>query len=194
MWGFELLRKRGSSEALAEAKQHFSAALESRREREYVRHLQVSALLQTYSNVWIEDPERQKEVIRVANEMRINGEPRPKGWGLGSFKAKVWAIYHFGFVTDDDAASLLAALPPAEHLASFRWLFPEDDLTVGQGGPSLFDYLIVLAHLEEQAGDRAGALASYRRLLSEFASKKYDSSRAIKIHDQAKAAIQRLAD
>ena len=194
MWGFELLRKRGSPEPLAEAKQHFSPALESRREREYVRYLQVSALLQTYSNVWIEDPERQKEVIRVTNEMRINGETRPKGWGPGSFKAKVWAIYHFGFITNDDQAQLLAALPTAEHLASFRWLFPEDDLTAaGQGGPSLFDYLVVFAQLQEHGGDRAGALVSYRRLLSEFASKKYDSARAIKIADHAKAAIQRLA-
>jgi hypothetical protein len=56
----------------------------------------------------------------------------------------------------------------------------------------LFDYLIVLAQLEEHGGDRAGALASYRRLLSEFASKKYDSTRAIKIVDHAKTAIQRL--
>jgi tetratricopeptide (TPR) repeat protein len=193
MWGFELLRRRHSSEAVAEAKQHFSAALKSNREREYVRYLQVSALLQTYSNVWIEDPERQKVVLRVANEMRVNNETLPKGWGPGSFKGKMWAIYHFGFVSGDDQAPLLAALPPAEHLASFRWLFPEGDLAGGQGGPSLFDYLTVLAQLEEHGGDRAGALASYRRLLSEFELKKYNSGRAIKIADRAKVAIQRLA-
>jgi hypothetical protein len=193
MWGFEFLRERRSPEALAEANQQFSAALESNREREYVRYLQVSALLQTYTNVWIGSPERQTEVLRVANEMRVNGETRPKGWGPGSFKGKVWSIYHFGFVTSDYQAPLLAALSPAEHLASFRWLFPEDDLTGGQGGPSLFDYLTVLAQLEEHGGDRVGALASYRRLLSEFALKKYDSGRALKIIDRAKAAIQRLA-
>jgi hypothetical protein len=193
MWGFELLRKRGSPATVAAAKQHFSAALESRREREYLRHLEVSALLQTYTNVWIEDPERQKEAIRVANEMRINGETRPKGWGPGSFKGKVWSIYHFGFVTDDHEAPLLAALPPAEHLSLFRWLFPEDDLPEGQGAPTLFNFLFVLAQLEEHGGDRASALASYRRLLSEFAYKKYDSRRAIKMVDHANAAIQRLA-
>ena len=62
-------RNRGS---LAEAKQHFSAALESQREREYLRYLQISALLR------IEDPERENEAIRVANEMRINGERKDK--------------------------------------------------------------------------------------------------------------------
>ena len=193
MWGFEILRKRGSVAALAEAKQHFSAALESRREREYLRSLQVAALLQTYSNAWIADPEREKEAIKVANEMRINGETRPKGWGPGSFKGKLWSIYHFDVVTDDRLAPLLAALPPAEHLSLFRWLFPEDDLPEGDGAPSLFNFLFVLAQLQEQGGDRNGALASYRRLLSEFANKGYNSSRATKIATDANAAVKRLS-
>ena len=125
--------------------------------------------------------------------MRINGETRPKGWGPGSFKSKLWSIYHFDVVTDDRLAPLLAALPPAEHLALFRWLFPEDDLPEGDGGPSLFNFLCVLAQLQEQGGDRAGALASYRRLLSEFANKGYNSSRATKIVSDANAAIKRLS-
>jgi hypothetical protein len=193
MWGFEILRRSGSVTALDEAKQHFSAALESRREREYLRSLQISALLQTYTNVWMEDPERKKEAIRVANEMRVNGETRPKGWGPGSFKGKLWSIYHFDVVTSDRLAPLLAALPPAEHLSLFRWLFPEDDLAEGDGAPSLFNFLFVFAQLQEQAGDRAGALASYRRLLSEFRNKGYNSSRAAKIVSDANAAIERLS-
>ena len=47
MWGFELLRKRRSSEALAKAQQHFAAALETAQERDYLRNVEVSALLQT---------------------------------------------------------------------------------------------------------------------------------------------------
>ena len=193
MWGFEILRKRGAVAAIAEAKQHFSAALESRREREYLRSLQISALLQTYTNVWIEDPEREKEAIRVANDMRINGETRPKGWGPGSVKGKLWSIYHFEVVSDDRLTPLLAALPPAEHLSLFHWVFPEDDLPEGRGAPSLFNFLFVLAQLQEQAGERAGALTSYRRLLSEFANKGYNSSRATKIARDANAAVKRLS-
>ena len=194
MWGFEILRRRGPVTALAEAKQHFSAAVDSRREREYLRWLQISALLQTFTNVWIEDPERKKEAIRVANELRVNGETRPKGWGPGSFKGKLWSIYHFEVVADDRLAALLDALPPAEHLSLFRWLFPEDDLPEGDGAPSLFNFLFVLAQLQEQAGDRAGALASYRRLLSEFATKGYNSSRATRIARDADAAIKRFSE
>jgi TIR domain len=193
MWGFDLLKKRRSPAAAAEAKRQFSAALESGRERDYLRYVEVSALLQSWTNAWIDDPERETEAIRVANEMRINGETRPTGWGPGSFKKKIWSIYHFGFVTSDDQAPLLAALPPAEHLAVFRWLFPEDDLLVDTGAPSLFDYVLVLGQLQERAGDRAAALASYRRLLGEFEKKKYDSSRYIKIADDARAAIKRLS-
>jgi tetratricopeptide (TPR) repeat protein len=192
MWGFELLRKRGSPDALAEAKKHFSAALQAGREREYLRTLQVSALLQTYTNMWVEDPERHKEAIRVANEMRTGGEPQPKAWGRGSFKDKLWSIYHFGFVAADEQAPLLAALPPAEHLATFRWLFPEEDLAPDKRGPSLFDYFTVRAQVEEHAGDRAGALASYRRVLGEFDSRKLDGGRAVKTAGNARAAIRRL--
>lgn len=193
MWGFEILSARRSPEALAEARPHFSAALRSRRERDYVRSLQLSALLQTDSHAWVEDPERHAEAIRVANEMRVHGEAQPKAWGPGSLQGKVWAIYHFGFIAGDAQAPLLAALPPAEHLASFHWWYPEADVAGNQGGPSLFDHLTVLAPLQEHAGDRAGAIASYRRLLDEFASRKYDSDRAIKIADRARAALQRLA-
>jgi TIR domain-containing protein len=194
MWGFELLRVRRSSAALVEAKRHFSAALETRREREYCRYLEVSALLQTYTNVWIDDLEREEEVIRVVNAMRTGNETKPKGWGPGSFKGKVWAIYHFGFVADDQRAPLLAALPATEHLATFRWLFPEDDLATDHGGTSRFDYLFVLANIEEYGADRSAALASYRRLLVEFAARKYDSTMAIRMAEQADAAIRRLAE
>jgi hypothetical protein len=124
--------------------------------------------------------------------MRINGEPRPKGWGRGSLKGKLWAIYHFDIVTGYHLAPLLTALPPAEHLSLFRWLFPEDDLPQDDGAPSLFNFLFVFAQLQEQAGERAGALESYRRLLGEFAKKEYPSSRTTKIASDANAAIKRL--
>ena len=194
MWGFELLRDRSSPTALAEAKKHFSAALDTGREREYLRILEVSALLQTYTNVWIEDLERQKEVLRVTNAMRTGNETRPRGWAPGSLKAKVWPIYSFGFAAPDARAPLLAALPPAEHLATFGWLFPEDDLPTDRGDYQRFEYLFVLANVEDYGADRAGALASYRRLLAEFASKKYDSRRAVKMAEQASAAIRRLGN
>ena len=193
MWGFELLRQRGSSSALADAGRHFSAAVASGRERDYVRHMQVGALLQTYTNAWIADVEREGEALRVANQMRINGETRPRGWQPGSLTNKLWAIYHFDVVASDRLESLLAALPPAEHLATFRWLFPEEELVESGGAPSAFHYLFVLARLQEHSGGRDAALASYRRLLREAETKKYDSGRSREIVSAATAAIKRLS-
>jgi TIR domain-containing protein len=192
MWAFELLRGPDSPTRLAEARRHFAAALETSRERGYLRTLQVSALLQTYTNAWPEDLERQREVLRIVNAMRIGNEARPRRAGPGSFDAKVWAIYHFGFVDGDRRAPLLAALAPAEHVATFDWLFPEHDLPEDWADYQRFEYLFVRGHVHDYGGDRAGALASFRAVLAQFASRRYDSSRAIKIAEQASAAVRRL--
>jgi hypothetical protein len=126
----------------------------------------------------------------------IGKEMRPKGWGPGSFKNKVWSIYYFGFVDEDKRAPLLAALPPADHLATFHWLFPaddpEDDPASDHGAYWFFNYVFFLAQLREYGGDRAGALVSYSRLLGTARSQKYNSSRAIEMVEQANVAIRRL--
>jgi hypothetical protein len=88
---------------------------------------------------------------------------------------------------------LLAGLPAAEQLATFRWLFPEDDLPENDGAPMPFFYLFVLGRLQERSGERAGALASYRRVLQEASVKKYDSSRALAIVKDVRAAVERLS-
>ena len=192
MWGFERLRHRGSLSDHDEARQHFAAALATGRERDYVRTLQVSALLQTYTNVWVDDFERQREALRVVNAMRAENEARPDRWGPDRFRSKVWSIYHFGFVAGDGEEQLLSALPPAEHLATFRWLFPEEGLAPDRGGPPLFDYLCVRALVEEYGGDRAAALATYRRLAGEFADRKTGGGRAARNIERAEAAVRRL--
>jgi hypothetical protein len=50
-----------------------------------------------------------------------------------------------------------------------------------------------VVHGTGRGRQRPGALASYRRLLSEFERKKYDASRAIKMVDHANVAIKRLS-
>jgi hypothetical protein len=154
--------------------------------------VQLSAYLRSYTNVWADDLEREQEAIRVVNAMRLGNEAEPRGWGPGSLKRQIWSIYHFGFVTADDQATLLAALPPADHLATFRWLFPESDLAPDQEGPSLFDYYFVRAQLEEYGGDAAAALAAYRRVRDEFAARKLNGTRAVAVDKRAAAAIRRL--
>ena len=194
MWGFELLRRRRSPAQLAEAKRHFAVAIESKRERDYLRRVQIAGFMQSYSNVWMDDPERQVEALKVVNEMRLGGENFPKGWGRGTLSGKLWSIYDDTGIDDNHLAALLTGLPAKEQLALFQWLFPENELTPkGSGAPSLFSYLITLAQLQEHSGARAEALDSYRRLLREFSAKGYDGAQATQIANRAKAAIKRLS-
>lgn len=189
MWGFEVLWMfPNDKEALDTAMRHFSAAIESGREREYVRLVEVAAFLMSYTQTWSSNPGREMEAIRVMNDMRVKGEPRPTGF----LKRRLWAIYHFDAVAEDRLESLLPALPAADHLAAFRWAFPEEDLSKNEA-PTLFDYLYVLAQLQEKAGDRTAALASYRRVVDEFARNKYTASRAISMNERANAALKRLS-
>jgi hypothetical protein len=151
MWGFEILRKGGS---LAEANRHFAIALESKREREYVRHMQFSALL------WVQNPDLQNEAVRVANEMRGGGETMPAGIPDRSDRWRLWNIYYDRFINGYGKAQFLAALLPADHLATFHWLYPKEEVPKDK----INLYHAMLAQLQELNGDRAGALASYRLL------------------------------
>jgi len=101
MWGFEILRKGGS---IADANRHFAIALESKRKREYVRHMQISALL------WTQKPELESEAIRVANEMRIGGESMPAGTPEGSDTWRLWNIYYSRLISGRDKPQFLATL------------------------------------------------------------------------------------
>jgi tetratricopeptide (TPR) repeat protein len=151
MWGFEILRSRGS---LADASRHFALALQSNRNREYVRRMQIAALL------WARDSELENEAIRVANEMRGRGETMPSGTPEGSYARRLWSVYYRRLLYGHDKPQFLAALSPPDHLATFRWLYPEDQLPKQN-----YDvYLYILAELQELNGDRANALASYRQL------------------------------
>jgi hypothetical protein len=155
MWGFEILRKGGS---VADANRHFVIALESKRKREFVRHMQISALL------WTQKPELESEAIRVANEMRIGGESMPAGTPEGSDTWRLWNIYYFRLISGRDKPQFLATLSPADHLATFLWLYPENQLP-----KSKYElYLYILAQLQELNGDRTNALASYRLLQSQL--------------------------
>ncbi len=174
MWAFDILRKGGS---LADANQHFTIALKSEREREYVRHMQIAAL------IWAHDPQLEDEAIRVANEMRNGGETMTDAPD-DSDTWRLWDIYYSRFVFGHDKQKFLSALPPADHLATFRWLYPEDQIPKSKHDL----YLYILAQLQEADGDRTNALASFRRLRSGFRNEQGP------VIDYTNAAIKRLAN
>jgi TIR domain len=175
MWGFEILRKGG---AVTEANRHFAVALESKRKREYVRHMQISALL------WANDPQLEIEAIRVANEIRKGGETMPAGELDSSDTRRLWHIYTFQLISGRHKPQLLlSALSPADHLATFRWLYPENQVSK-ENYPH---YLCILARLQELNGERTNALASYRMVRSQVGNSPGS------LLDRANEGIQRLS-
>jgi hypothetical protein len=134
---------------LEDAKRHFASALKSGRERPYVRHLELAALANMRDA-------GDLEMLRVANEMRKGDEPMdPDG------PARIWDAYYSRIVSspaEDSIDQLFAAVPPVEHIATYRWVFENTGYVESKG--VLYEY--VLARLQEAAGQREPALATYR--------------------------------
>jgi hypothetical protein len=151
MWGHYLLR---TPRGIAEAQTHFAAALASGRERSFVRLLQLLALL-AGTNADVEN-----EAVRVLNEMRVKGEAISGGGGmtLQEVLGRIWNVYYGRILTRYDRDSFLAAIPSADHVATFRWLFPEAQVAPDRTLLRLF----ILATLQEHAGARGDALANYQ--------------------------------
>ena len=178
MWGFHSLQ---NDHSLAVAKEHFARALASGREREYVRHMQFAALL------WSGRSEPQLEAIRVANEIRVIKERMPVGLPERPDASRLWDIYYAALINVNRIfrQQFLAALPAADHLATFRWLYPQDKFP-----RDMYLYHFVLAQLYEAAGERAAASASYRSTLDSLAAMGVkDGSRLL---DKTKEALLRL--
>ncbi|MFL5494808.1 MAG: hypothetical protein ACJ8DC_10545 [Gemmatimonadales bacterium] len=139
--------------AVEEANQHFARALRSGRERPYVRRLQLAALANR------SDGPGEAEMIRVANDMRKSND------SMGPHdRDRMWDSYYTRFVASAGAASTeqVAAAPPAEQLATYRWVFANSGYVESKG----FLYQYILARLQDAAGQDADALATYRSVRS----------------------------
>jgi len=137
--------------SLDSANEHFAAALASGRERAYVRDLQIAAL----NDLQREDSD--KALLRVANEMRKNGEAMTREQrGLTLFNVFRGRLY-----SHDDLVEMLSVLPPADAEATVNWL-SEGETDVWRENSEARRYIV--ASLREMAGDRAQALLLYRAL------------------------------
>ena len=165
-WGHYLLTGDGD---LQEAQAHFAKALASPAATPFVRRLQLAGL------TWQTSPQRQDEVVRVANAMRVGGET-PES------VSSIWNAYYDRLVWNHDRDDFLAALPPQDHVATFEWLFPKYARSSNR-----YAYLFMLAQLQEHAGQRAQARANYEAVLTSGV----DSERIV---TPVRKALQRLRD
>jgi hypothetical protein len=139
---------------LDDADRHFATALKAGRERAYVRRLQLAALANK------NDDTADLDMLRVANDMRVNDESmRPED------RARIWDIYYARFLGSSTRAStapLVTTVPPADQLATYRWMFEKSGYAESKG--LLYEY--VLARLQDAAGQDSEALATYRSVRS----------------------------
>lgn len=135
-----------------EAEREFSLALDSGRGRGWVRELQLGGLENVHSG------EAEMELIRVVNDMRKNSEQVDP-----HTRSAVWFVYDADFDPQSpQRQQLLAAVPPAEQLATFSWLFDTADFD--QSRNWIRDFYRAI--LQEGAGQRAEALQTLRSVRS----------------------------
>jgi hypothetical protein len=171
MWGHWILWNHGK---LSDATRHFSSALVTGRERDFVRGLQFAALFNCSND------ECDEEIVRVANDVRKeHGAVHPDDVD------RIFSEYYRKvFASSAASAHFLNAVPPAEHVATFRWLF--DGLNFDESKSLL--RTCYLAVLQEAAGQRQEALANYREVRAK--TPKQSGS----LSDTADAGIKRLSN
>lgn len=144
MWGHWIL---WNSRQPAAAAPHFELALGSGRRRDFVRHLQVVALLNGQNRAC------DQEMVRVLNAIR-----KENGSIDGDIRQRLFSLYHEELISSDDHADFINAVAPAEHLLTFHWLFDPLDLSESAAVSRSFE----IALFQEAAGQRAEALASFQ--------------------------------
>lgn len=145
---------------IAEAKQHFDLAVESGRDRPFVRRLQLGGM------IYSDNVPTRIELTRVANDMRKNGEKIDD-----SDRSRIISTnYSIQVVDDAELAPVLAALPPEEAWATYQWLEQNNDSSDDSDenrSRSWQDHYIQ-AKIQEVSGNNATSLALYRSLQTEL--------------------------
>lgn len=179
MLAFSIVTSDGSLEG---ARPHFNAAVASGRERAYVRHLEFAALL------WQHERAAEDEAIRVANDMRTKHESMPDDGADRSDRWRLWNVYYDRLIYHEGLEPFLAAMPAADHLATFRWLFPETEVPADKRNL----YSFMLGRFEENAGERAEALVTFRTL-RDMLSREGALASGGPLPDGTVAAVKRLS-
>ncbi len=158
MWGYWILSQANqdanSDADLDVAKSHFSLALDTSQDREFVRKLQLSALRQAHHGSIV-----QIELIRVAQEIMLQNGALNKHNRMGVFRAMQDIIAPTGSM-DQSARTinqLTLVLPPVAILTLFEWLDYNKQTPSG---------ILIKARLEELVGNLEYALSYYQTLIS----------------------------
>jgi tetratricopeptide (TPR) repeat protein len=140
----------------AEALSHFRQAAEMKKDRRFVRQLQLGAL------IYPRDGDSRAALIAVANEMRREGEAlddRQKG--------RILAAYSPTVNTFEELTQALGAVGPSDALATYEWL-------AGDRPDRAVERDFVRALLLKIDGRRGEARAAFAALRGELTRRGYD--------------------
>lgn len=175
MWAHWILWRRNGG-GLDSARGLFATAFAAGRARGFVRTLQLAILMDRARSH--DGLDAALEMIKALDDARRHGEAiEPR------IRTRTYSSAYWYFRTD--AEKLLTVLPPAENLATYRWLFDNPEYAPPKG----FTGQYFLARLQEAAGAMDAALESYRWLEANMPRCVMDCPPAPEIH----AAIRRLA-
>jgi len=148
--GFLQLKTGGD---LQEAAKHFHLAVASGRARPFVRRLQLGAL------IYLDKPGSRAELVRVANDMRKNGEAMDAG-----SRNRILAFCFDPIVTrHNELIESLSAVPNDEARKTYDWLRVRESSDDAEDSENLQSEFID-ANLLELSGKREESLAKYRDL------------------------------
>ncbi len=155
-----------------EAEPHFRAAVAAQRDRAFVRRMQFGA--------WLWSGDYGPRALLVADDMRQSGEAP-----TADMRRALWSpIYFSQLFNVDDPARFLAALPPASHVATFDWLYPQP-----RDDHELPVWRYCRAVLRAHAGDRDAAAADLIALRDELLATRSTG----RLLDQTQHALAQLA-
>ncbi len=173
MLGNWLLQTGGS---LDEIVRRFDAAVKTGKERPLVRSMQLGGM------IYNDGPGVVQELIRTANQMRINSEPMPESYGH-----RILSNYS-SINSRDELVETLSAVPPKDAWATYIWLDGKrtrrSDLE-----DQRIQHEFIQANLLEIGGNRAEALALFKTLQPELKSRGMNG----RIASHVAASITRLS-
>jgi tetratricopeptide (TPR) repeat protein len=162
-----------NGKSFAEGIQHLNAAAATGKERPFVRRMQLGAL------IYLDQPGSRAEQVKVANDMRKDGEPLDEG-----DKSRILSFcFNPGTTEHKELAESLSAVPPDEAWQTYLWL--DDNAKDDDSRQNIHDF--IQANLLEVSGKRSDALEKYRLLQKNL---KNESG---SMKDSVNAAIARLS-
>lgn len=162
-----------------EALLHFRTAAEQNKERPFVRRFQLAAL------IYPRDPETRTELIRVANEMRRNGEHLDDRQ-----RRRILTAYNPTVNSAEELSQTLSAVPPGDAWATYLWLDEQkSEGAAGQEYQGLQRDFIHASILEIEGNRRTEAFSAFQALRGELKRRGYDG----RIATHVDTALARLS-